>query len=86
MAHDNPDDEDYIPQNIHAEPIHVNFKDLERFDVSSAYKSICPVCRKGILGIARDMISFKLSKYDRCLLCAQTVIYDDLKEVFPHET
>ncbi len=64
-------------KNLHAEPIQVKHSDLTRSDPESAYKSECPVCDAGLLLIYRDSITYKLVRTDRCIACAQTVVYTD---------
>lgn len=73
-------------KNLNAEPIKVKHSELTRFDPESAYKSECPVCETGLLLIYRDSITLKLVRTDRCISCAQTVIYTDAEingEPFP---
>jgi len=74
-----------FPKNIYKEAIHVNHAELERLDESSLYKSICPACKDGILPVSRNAVTFHLQRKDRCLLCGQLVIYDDLETQFPYE-
>ena len=57
---------------------------LERFG-DSAYKSVCPQCKEGILFVYRDPETFKLLRIDCCCLCGQRFEYTDLEEIFPHE-
>lgn len=66
-------------KNMNAEPIHVNHADLTRCSYGSVYKSKCPVCENGILLVHREGETLELSDTDRCLLCGQLVIYDDIK-------
>lgn len=64
-------------KNLHAEPVRVKHADLERWDPESAYKSKCPACEAGLLLVYRDRTTFRLARTDRCISCAQTVIYTD---------
>ena len=66
--------------NIKKKPIHVQHKELERYDESSDYRSLCPVCKTGILLVRRDQITCQLIEQDHCLLCGQAFIYDDIDE------
>jgi len=65
------------PANLDARPIHVMHADLKRASEESAYRSICPKCETGILFVSRNQKTFNLVRYDRCIACAQTVIYED---------
>ena len=67
-----------IPENLNAEPIKVKHSVLQRFSDDSAYKSICPVCKKGLLLVIRDSNTLKIMEKDRCILCGQMVIYEDV--------
>jgi len=69
-----------IASNINREPIHVQHKELERYDESSDYRSLCPVCEEGILLVRRDQSTYQLIEQDNCLLCGQAFIYDDIDE------
>jgi hypothetical protein len=64
--------------NVNKPPIHVNHADLIRASDNSIYRSDCPVCEAGVLVVGRDLETFELIAEDRCLLCAQTFIYDDI--------
>jgi len=44
----------------------------------SPYRSVCPVCEKGVLLMKRNDKTFELEKEDNCILCGQRVLYDDL--------
>ncbi len=47
----------------------------------SLYRSVCPVCLKGVLLMRRNMETLQLEEYDNCILCAQSVIYVDLADI-----
>jgi len=40
----------------------------------------CPVCEKGVLMGSRDQETFQFLNEDRCLLCGQLVVYEDIKD------
>jgi hypothetical protein len=63
--------------NLKQPPVRVSHSALKRWDDDSAYKSVCPACEKGPLLIVRDMSTYKLTNVDRCLGCAQLIIYTD---------
>ena len=63
--------------NYHQPPLHVKHADLTRVG-DSEYKSDCPECGYGVLLVNRDPQNFRLQEQDRCVLCGQPVIYDDI--------
>lgn len=63
--------------NARRDPIFVLHGGLERFSSDSPYKSHCPACPDGILIVSRDPDTFNLSRADRCVVCAQAVVYAD---------
>ena len=73
--------EEYFAGNLYSQPVHVKHSDLVRFDDESMYRSICPVCGDGVLLVGRDVTTFGLLAEDRCLLCGQAVIYDDIERM-----
>jgi NAD-dependent dihydropyrimidine dehydrogenase PreA subunit len=50
---------------------------LARLNTESAYKSICPVCPRGILLVVRHRTSFVIVNLDQCITCGQKFIYED---------
>ena len=60
-----------VPKNIRKPSVKIKHSDLERFSDDSIFKSICPVCKIGILPLSRDLKEFKLMNTDRCMLCGQ---------------
>jgi hypothetical protein len=62
--------------NVNKPAIHVNHHDLIRIG-DSAFQSNCPVCKTGLLPVVRNQ-DLELIAEDRCLLCAQKFIYDDI--------
>jgi hypothetical protein len=50
---------------------------LKDYNIESAYRKFCPVCNEGALLVQRDQETFDLINVDRCIRCAQLVIYDD---------
>jgi len=65
---------------VNEEPIHVKHADLTRSEADSMFKSECPVC-DGMLLVARDQRTFELRAEDRCILCGQRFVYDDIEEL-----
>lgn len=63
--------------NLHNEPIRVKHSKLKR-ESDSPYRSECPACEGGILLMQRDQKTMKLLKEDRCILCGQLVIYEEM--------
>ena len=68
-----------IPENLNAPVIEICQLELECLSENSIYKTICPVCKKGLLLINRDQESLELMEYDRCVLCGQQVRYLDIE-------
>ncbi len=64
-------------ENINKKPITVRHSNLKRCD-DSIYRSVCPVCKEGILLVRRDNNTGKITNKDRCLSCGQAFIYEDL--------
>lgn len=64
------------PSKIHIRVVHA---ELERADEDSAYRSVCPVCKTGLLLIHRDKETFKLVRSDICIQCGQGFYYTDDK-------
>jgi len=56
----------------------VRHADLERAYATSAYKSVCPECKVGVLLVVRDFSSLRPLRNDRCTICCQRFIYTDL--------
>lgn len=65
------------PPNLEAPVQRVFHSSLVRFDHESAYKSLCPTCKDGILLVRRD--NGVLQRNDICVLCGQQVYYLDDK-------
>lgn len=64
------------PGKNRAEPFKwVQHGTLTRAD-GSPYRSTCPVCKEGLLLIAR-LDSGDLGKLDNCILCGQRFVYED---------
>ena len=66
---------------IDVSPIQVKHSELDRDSSNSIYRSECPVCKIGILLVRRDDDSFVLKAEDRCILCGQKFVYDDIDEM-----
>ncbi len=64
-------------ENIDAAPILVRHSLLDRASAESAYRSVCPKCRHGVLLIRRDEQTYRLQRDDRCTSCGQAVRYAD---------
>jgi hypothetical protein len=67
------------PPNLRNPPQHIKHTELRRTG-ESAYRSVCPVCGKGVLFVRRDQESLALVNLDGCVICGQTFIYTD-KEI-----
>ena len=58
-------------------PVHVKHSELKRLDDNSAFKSVCPICKHGILFVNRNQEHIEyISAVDRCSVCMQVVIYN----------
>jgi len=66
--------------NLNKPPITVKHSELKRVS-NSPYRSECPICKKGVLLMQRDQKTFKLLNKDRCILCGQLVIYEEINEI-----
>jgi hypothetical protein len=66
--------------NIQKPVIMVKHSELERSD-ESIFRSNCPECKEGILPVSRNYETFELEAEDRCLLCGQRYIYQDIEEI-----
>jgi len=64
--------------NRDAAPIRVRHADLEKCSDNSEFRSDCPACKIGVLCVQRDPETHELLSEDRCLLCAQRVILEDI--------
>lgn len=62
-------------ENLHKAVKHVRHDQLERLSVDSPYRSWCPVCKQGVLLVARRGV--ELLRHDHCSLCAQRFLYED---------
>lgn len=62
------------PSKTHIRVVHA---ELERADGDSAFRSVCPVCKTGLLLVRRDPKSFKLVRLDACIQCGQEFYYTD---------
>lgn len=69
--------EDKAGINLNKPVIHIKHQDLQR-DSDSPFRSTCPICKKGVLLVRRDQCTLKLIGEDRCILCGQAFIYDDI--------
>ncbi len=57
----------------------VHHQELERTSTDSKFKSVCPVCKVGILTMRRSEDDTLLNK-DNCYNCGQPFIYIDVME------
>jgi hypothetical protein len=73
-------DNDLAGTNITKPCIQVKHCDLTRVK-HSHYKSECPVCKKGMLLIARNWDTLILEEFDRCILCGQQFQYTDIENL-----
>lgn len=67
-------------KNVDKEPIHIKHSELKRVG-DSIFRSECPACKEGVLLVARDNDTLVLEEIDRCLLCGQIFIYNDISEM-----
>lgn len=72
---------DMVMAHVDNPPLHVKHAELLRTSYDSIYKTVCPACDDGLLLVARDQKTFELLADDRCVLCGQRVIYDDIEEM-----
>lgn len=63
--------------NLQKPPIRVKHSELKRAG-DSAYRSVCPVCKNGMLLMRRDLQTLELLKEDICILCGQHFIYEEM--------
>lgn len=66
-----------LGERVEAVPLAVSHAKLKRLSEDSVFKSVCPVCKEGVLLVARDPGSFSLINLDRCTYCAQKFLYTD---------
>lgn len=66
--------------NINSEIIHVRHADLDAVG-DSKYQRRCPACKTGSLPVTRNRSTFMLEAADRCSLCGQRVVYDDIEDL-----
>lgn len=66
-------------QNAGKDLLPVLHSTLKRFSNESAYKSICPACKQGVLLIRRNDKTFTLERMDICTFCVQFIWYRDKK-------
>ncbi len=69
--------EDLTGINLGNEPLHINHASLARVG-NSSFRSDCPICKEGLLLVKRDQTTLRLLAEDRCILCGQAFIYDDI--------
>jgi hypothetical protein len=62
---------------IDAEPLRVAHASLKPWSEDSAFKAHCPSCNTGLLMVARDQRTLRISREDRCISCAQRFVYTD---------
>ena len=66
-------------KNVNSPIIELCQLELRRESEKSSYVTVCPACNEGSLLMRRDHDTLKLSEFDRCLLCGQTVRYLDIE-------
>lgn len=72
--------------NVNKKTKRVKYLSLQRIlGDESYYRRACPVCKTGMLLIARDRETYELIEHDRCISCGQAVIYTDAKKAFGEE-
>ena len=65
--------------NIEEPVIAVDHATLECADDSSWWRRVCPKCKLGTLLVRRDAKTYVLSAEDRCVLCGQSFVYNDIE-------
>lgn len=68
-------------KNLDKQPLKIAHADLERDGKHSAFRSVCPTCKLGVLLVQRDQKTLRLIAEDRCILCGQAVIYTDIEKL-----
>ncbi len=68
---------DLTGMNLNKKIIHVKHTELTRVG-ESPFRSDCPVCKEGILFVRRNNNTGQITNEDRCILCGQAFIYEDL--------
>jgi len=71
---------DVVGTNITKSCVQVKHSELTRVG-HSHYKSECPVCKRGMLLIARSWDTLILEELDRCILCGQQFQYTDIENL-----
>lgn len=61
-------------------PIHVNHTELAKAGKSN-YIVICPECSVGQMHLRRDFRTEQLLNWDRCPVCKQLFIFDDIEYI-----
>lgn len=69
-----------IPVNLSKPKIHVVWFELTPAGKPNQWRSDCPTCKTGLLVCQRNNEGVLVAE-DRCNLCGQTVIYDDLEDM-----
>lgn len=59
----------------------VEHEKLERYSETSPYKSVCPVCKEGVLMMGRNLETLVLQEHDFCILCGQQFRYTDIDKL-----
>jgi len=77
----NDEMKEIVGSNLYNNPISVKHAELERVGDNSIFRSVCPVCKEGMLMVRRDSKTFKLMPEDNCILCGQEVFYADIDEL-----
>ena len=65
-----------MDKRISEDPITVKQAELERSG-GSEFRSVCPVCKEGVLLVQRDRETLEIINTDRCIICGQAFIYED---------
>ena len=73
--------EDLSGSNLYNDPVIVKHAELERENDVSIFRSICPVCKKGMLLVRRNQKTLRLEAEDNCILCGQHFYYSDIEEL-----
>jgi hypothetical protein len=71
-------DDKLVGKNLQEPILEIPHCELERYG-DSKFKSVCPKCKRGLLGVHRsNQPPYKLQEHDHCMLCGQRVRYLDI--------
>jgi len=74
-------EEDLAGVNIEEPIMAVDHATLEHADSFSYWRRNCPKCKVGELLVMREDVTYALSGADRCVLCGQRFVYNDIEDL-----